>query len=266
MSEPAESVSTKMAVEASSVWAGQLGRFFNHIFGPGAEAMGELIGDRVRLWRAMNLFAIADRLENEIVKRRLDPSSLRHLNLPDAVLLIEAASFESDERVQDLWAKLLASALDAERDISIAKGFVETVKALDAVDALVLQHIAKIHFKGPRNYPSTFSIGRLLSLELGMSEEAAQTRAQESIVNLYRLNCVEPELYLSFALWGDSERDADHVSRAEFRELASWVYHVLADSDGEVSTASPHHRHGSVNWRITGFAERLMRAIEPVTD
>ena len=55
----------------------------------------------------------------------------------------EAASLETDETLQDMWANLLANAMDPNKDTSLQSVFVETLKQFEPIDALVLDAAVK---------------------------------------------------------------------------------------------------------------------------
>jgi Abortive infection alpha len=62
-----------------------------------------------------------------------EPPSLKF-----AIPILEAAADEENEGLQDLWARLLAAAMDPKRRDGMRQAFVETVKHMDPMDALVL--------------------------------------------------------------------------------------------------------------------------------
>jgi hypothetical protein len=60
-----------------------------------------------------------------------------------AIPLIEAAIDEDRDELKDVWARLLAAALDPARQGLVRQSMIETVKKLDPVDALVFQKVAE---------------------------------------------------------------------------------------------------------------------------
>jgi hypothetical protein len=60
-----------------------------------------------------------------------------------AIPILEAAVDEENAGLQDLWARLLAAAMDPARRDEMRQSFVETVKQMDPMDALVLEVIRK---------------------------------------------------------------------------------------------------------------------------
>jgi len=126
-------------VEASS---SDLARFLGKALGTAAEdTVGLLGGDYLHELRLRNLDKISRKTEEILRKRGVeDPEPIG----PKALLpALEAASEESDETLQDMWAELLANAMDPNKDTSLQRVFIETLKQFEPIEALVLQKIAQ---------------------------------------------------------------------------------------------------------------------------
>jgi len=65
--------------------------------------------------------------------------------------LLEAASEETDETLQDMWATLLANAMDPNKDTSLQRIFIDTLRKMEPIDALVFGTMAAR--SGPRRDP-----------------------------------------------------------------------------------------------------------------
>jgi hypothetical protein len=115
----------------------------------------------------------------EILRRR--KADIEPVSPSVAVPLLEAAFEESRPELQEIWAELIAAAMDASRSSRVRYRFIETVRQLDPLDALLLRHV-----KGaPQNVePSAIEYwARLLSR--GEGEIAV------SMENLERLGCAK---------------------------------------------------------------------------
>jgi abortive infection alpha-like protein len=105
------------------------------------DLLGLLIGDRVK----------ARRIEKAVIVWEKTKERLRDWNVPEteppsrkfAIPILEAAVDEDNEDLQDLLARLLATAMDPARRDEMRQAFVETVKQMDPMDALVLEAIRK---------------------------------------------------------------------------------------------------------------------------
>lgn len=116
-----------------------LGAYLKQIFGTVPEDLiGYFGGDYLRVARAMNIRRIlveAKKL-NEARHINEEPISIS-LSLP----LLVAAADESRDELVDIWARLLAAAADPSRSKSFRQSFIETVKRLDPIDALLLKAV-----------------------------------------------------------------------------------------------------------------------------
>ena len=63
----------------------------------------------------------------------------------------EAASLETDETLQDMWAELLANAMDPSKDTSLQRVFIETLKQIEPIEARIFQNIAQSPDKAVRS-------------------------------------------------------------------------------------------------------------------
>ncbi len=111
-----------------------------------ADVIGLAGGDYIRAWRLANAEGVFAKFEEKVKRRGIDkpePLSPRHL-----VEAIEAASDTSDETLQEMWANLLANAMDPNKDTSLQRVFIEALKQFEPIDALVLDAAVKHHPEG----------------------------------------------------------------------------------------------------------------------
>ena len=123
---------------------GSLGAYMARALGGVPQNLiGLLVGDwlihkRVRRWS--ELYAET--------KRILDKRDVREpyedISPSIALPLIEAALDEDREGLKELWAKLLAAALDPKRKDSVRRSVIEVAKALEPLDALVFTTFAQL--------------------------------------------------------------------------------------------------------------------------
>jgi hypothetical protein len=102
--------------------------------------VGLLIGDwlihkRVRQWQKLQ----------EETKRYLDQRSVAQpyedVSPSIAIPLIEAAIDEERPELADLWARLLAAAMDPQRRRAVRQNVIETLKQMEPLDAATLQAV-----------------------------------------------------------------------------------------------------------------------------
>lgn len=114
-----------------------IGGFLQSTFGTmPQDIVGLLAGDYLKVRRAENIVKMTEK-----AKKRLADRGVQNADAPPslAIPIIIAAGDESREELQDLWAALLASAADPNRNRAFRIAFIEAVKAMDAMDAVVLK-------------------------------------------------------------------------------------------------------------------------------
>src|ERR1700722_1141793 len=125
-------ISTSQAIGAVADEAKGL---LNKFLGPGLEEAGEMIADRVRLFRLKQQIKLFRTAEQLLAHEKLEPKAV---NLKVLLPLIDAASLEEDEEMSDRWASLLASAANPANSNSLEISFVEILKQLPPLHALIL--------------------------------------------------------------------------------------------------------------------------------
>jgi Abortive infection alpha len=161
---------------------GGLGAYLARALGGVPENLvGLLIGDwlihkRTRRW---------SELQDE-TRRILDQ---RNVKEPDAdispsiaIPLIEAALDEDREGLKELWAKLLAAAMDPTRKGQVRLAFIPTLKKMDPLDARVLEAMVS-------RFPGGFPSGNGRQTLSGLLE-VSQDEIVVSFENLKELNCI----------------------------------------------------------------------------
>lgn len=165
----------KAVVDAAS----DLGKWTAKVLGTVPEDMvGLALGDYLRELRIRNMDRIRRKTEDIPKARGIDepdPIAPKH-----AIPIFEAASEETDETLQNLWARLLANAMDPNRDVHLLRVLIDTLGKFESIDALVLEHIAKMD-----------ELDRLALLELPIFEEVRRTLVQVSLDHLAELKCIQ---------------------------------------------------------------------------
>ena len=100
----------------------------------------------------------------------------------------EAASMETNETLQDMWAELLANAMDPNKDFSLQHVFIETLKHFKPLDAIVFQQAGKMLNEQKELPKDKFQSVGWLAERL----ELRQTQLELSVEHLHELGCVRP--------------------------------------------------------------------------
>jgi hypothetical protein len=139
-----------------------------------------LAGDRVKVLRAERLATLWEKAKQRLGDQGIaqpDPPSLK-LALP----ILAAAADENRKELQDLWARLLAAAMDPKRQSFVRQSLVSTVRQTDPFDVLV--------FRAVIDNPSGNWSPNGRDYIKGMLD-SSQEEVLVSFDNLVRLNCIK---------------------------------------------------------------------------
>jgi hypothetical protein len=116
---------------------GRLARYVGRVLGTAPEdAVGLVIGDPLRFVRT----AIALKYDERITRLHRDRGVTPEPVSPSiAIPLLRAAYDESRPELQELWAQLIAAAMDPKRRNRVRRSFIDTVQRMDPLDTLVLK-------------------------------------------------------------------------------------------------------------------------------
>ncbi len=208
------SKATKKALEVAE----KLGPFFAKCIGEPTEEAAGLVTDKLKFVRWKRQVRFVDRTQ-EILRARGHEGNTRILPPKFVLPIIENASYEDNDTLQDIWAHLLASALDPGFIDEMRGAFIDILRQLEVVDIKILNIIylryrilhpkikEKINIeKGFYRTPSLFAYDyshRFVS-ELGISSKQLYT----SIDNLLRVRCIVPFVERKEVKLDDNDDDA----------------------------------------------------------
>jgi hypothetical protein len=176
-SMPFEKAAEETAKAASN--AVDLIREGGRAIGPAiGEIYGLLIGDRVSAARDRRLDEIA-RKTKKILKDR-DVAEQQELPEDIAIPILEAAQGEPRDELQELWARLLANAMDPKRSNNVRANFIDTIRQFEPVDARILFHVQSL---SEGDWPMTDEIANSLKIR--------ESTAELSVDHLVRLECLQ---------------------------------------------------------------------------
>ena len=154
--------------------------YFADIFGDAPKDLfGLLVGDRVKSKRIEKHAMLWHRTRERLAHRGVadpEPPSLKY-----AIPILEAAADEENEELQDLWSRLLAAAMDPKRRDAMRQSFIQAVKQMDPMDALVLRAVRDNNKQG-WNGDAHSAIAHKLKCS---NDEVAV-----SLEHLFQLHCV----------------------------------------------------------------------------
>jgi hypothetical protein len=121
-------------IDAGREFGGFLARMLGNL---PHDTAGLLGGDLLHEVRLTNLRRIEIETEKILASRRINDPSPVSPSL--AIPLLHAAQEEEDVELQDLWARLLANAMDPSRDNDIRIEYIKTLAKFNPIDALVIK-------------------------------------------------------------------------------------------------------------------------------
>lgn len=166
-------------------------QFLKKVFGNATEQIGEIAHDWAKFFRYKNLLLIQDKVETIHAKRHLEGKTVP-ISLRTAIPLIEKASLEDDESLQDMWAGLIANATDPNKRLDVKKIYIEILSSLEPLDVEVLRFLAK---QGWNLHRIQF-VDRTGGITVAILSEKLNTEEENlyiSLQNLARLGCLIDE-------------------------------------------------------------------------
>jgi hypothetical protein len=164
------------AIEAAM----RTGRYVGEVLGDLPHDLVGIIGDwvvhkRARRWAELQA-------ETDEILRERGVENREEVSPSIAIPLIAAAINEDREGLKELWAKMLAAALDPARSETVRPALIETLRKMDPLDAQVLQTILLgvqlLH-------------GGDLAAELVKRLKINRDEAYFSLEHLHELGCLE---------------------------------------------------------------------------
>jgi hypothetical protein len=159
------------------------GRYVGEVLGDLPHDLVGIIGDWVVHKRARRWAELQAKTE-EILRER-DVDNREEVSPSVAIPLIAAAINEDREVLKELWAKMLAAALDPERANLVRPVLIETLKKMDPLDAMALRAISA----GIRLSP-----GNDLASSLTGILETSPDEARFAVEHLFELDCLAGHL------------------------------------------------------------------------
>lgn len=167
----------RAVIEAGS----DLGKFLAKALGTVPEDLvGLTFGDFLRVKRIENAERIMRKAQVRLDARGVEeqkPLDAKHLKP-----LLEAISEESDDALQDMWANLLANAMDPNSPVHLERVLMETLRQFEPLDASVLDVTQKLNPTRKKLFGADM-IGGAVGVRIG--------RAVISMQRLLDLGCID---------------------------------------------------------------------------
>lgn len=113
-----------------------------HVDGVMAQVVN-IITDHLRYVRGVRLVRLGQKFQQEVLARG-GLTAVRKLPLNFAIDALEQGAMEEDDDLQDIWARLLANAVDATAEVQPRRAYISIIKDLSPLDALILERIYEV--------------------------------------------------------------------------------------------------------------------------
>ena len=238
--------------------------FATSVVGPALSQLGLVLGDQAKLYRVANLVRINQKLDRILSEKGVSRGETVSIAASVGLPLLERASYQDNDYLQEMWANLLASSLTGEHSqdhFSLDITFVEVMHQLTRLDCEVLEYIVQNGFSGAT--PD----GTLVAVYLDPAVVRAEfegTPGHASLEKLINLGCIARVLRLPLSTSGDdlglglipqdvmATRIGLHLYVAASGKSLSWKDTVINETEVSQSEARAiplvEASHVSVRW------------------
>ena len=162
--------------------------FISKILGNPIEEAAGIIGDKLQYIRWQRQVRMVDEVNKILISKGLDKT--RTIPPKFALPMLEQASLEEDDDLQDIWCKLIANSLDPNFDSEIRYAFIEIIKSLTSLDAKILKSVY-----GEVSNKSDSTITQMSKISLDVETinrylDASEDELDISFNNLMRVQCL----------------------------------------------------------------------------
>ncbi|ABW68406.1 Abi-alpha family protein [Desulfosudis oleivorans] len=171
----------------------KLGGFFARVFKEPIQEVSGMITDKLRFVRWRRLVQMSDDV-NQILKDR-GVEDTRSVPPKLALPIFEESSLEDDKNIQHLWNQLLANAMDPNFNGELRYGFVDIIKNITGIEAVILNNFYNILKREGHHADlgkiTNYSLKKEQIMEMVKIDEGTY---QVSIFNLMRMQCIGPAI------------------------------------------------------------------------
>ena len=141
ITEAAKAASEVAKTTGKGIDAGrEFGTFVARFIGGPLEQASGMVQDKLTYMRWERQVRLMERGEEFLRQKGLDAPT-RSIPMKVAIPLLQAASLEEDDELQDIWARLLVNAADADSGVDVTSSLVAILNDFGILEARVLQAI-----------------------------------------------------------------------------------------------------------------------------
>jgi hypothetical protein len=120
------------------------GGFLGKLFGPPMSEATGYLGDQISFWRRMNGLKFEQKFQRRCEQLGFSPDCLRPPPLSLTYRVLEAASLEEADEIQELWAELLAKSIDPTTNFVASKLHISLLREIGPPEANLLEALNEI--------------------------------------------------------------------------------------------------------------------------
>src|SRR4051794_16792901 len=176
----------------------KFGRFVDNTFGNAIKNGLGLIGDRLAYYRFERAIELQRKVEERLKAKGVH--SRKYVPVSFGFPIIEKATIEEDDNLQQLWANLLANSADPKYTGKITRNFISILADIEPIDARILDLVVRgyVELSDEQKSSTLFVLGK-------MSENTGITLSdcENSVRNLMRLGLLKPGTVQGSLKFGD---------------------------------------------------------------
>ena len=166
----------------------KLGGFLSKVLGyPIEEAVG-IVGDTLKYKRWQRQIRMVDEVNKLLREKDIDET--RPIPPKFAIPMLEQASLEEDDDLQDIWCTLITNSLDPDFDSEIRYAYIEIVKSLTSLDAKILKLVYEEVSKTSDLTMTEMSNIKVQAETINRHVDSTEEELAISLNNLMRVQCL----------------------------------------------------------------------------
>lgn len=166
------------------------------VAGEASNELGLMISDQIKAWRLNNLIRISEKFERIRREKKIRSDELQSLSMSIGLPMLEKATYEDDDELQEMWANLMISALTDDSDQDGGDLYKTWIDILSRMSKWDCQLFATIIEEGIREQTADGLIANPLTRDdLLMMSEFPQIRVDIHLDKLLSLGLISKELH-----------------------------------------------------------------------
>ena len=182
---------TGKAIDSVEKFGGFIAKF---IAGPLEQGMG-IFHDKLKYMRWERQIRFIKRSEDFLNEMGLS-NPTRPVPMKLAIPLIQAASLEEDDDLQDRWAKLLVNAGNANSGVVVKRSYISILEDLSPMDARILEKICSVALQEDESILAYKLPDEAVIYKNNMLFPEPSQDVQLSLSNLMRLGCITSPMFM----------------------------------------------------------------------